>query len=68
MKSLDKRYTLHSSLRVVDRVTFISNNFEKDISSIVLNNLNNAFKAKLKEIYYRDKSILDENITKKYKI
>ena len=55
-------WAIASSLSVyMNIITFISNNFEKDVSSIVLNNLNNAFKAQLKEIYYHDKSILDEN-------
>jgi geranylgeranyl pyrophosphate synthase len=50
-------WTIASSLSIyMNIITFISNNFDKKILSIVLNNLNNAFKAQLKEIYYRDKN------------
>ncbi len=55
-------WSIASSLSVyMNIITFISNNFEKEVTKNVLNNLNNAFKAQLKEIYYRDKSILDDS-------
>ena len=48
-------WTIASSLSVyMDILTFISNNCKQEIISIFLNNLNNAFKSQLKEIYYRD--------------